>query len=115
MKKWDFTNRSKPSAVGSPRSVASRSELAISEGNVRSKKAIAPSCDNHLTSLASFSLMAGSSSSTWIACSPDNRLYWTILIEGEQISEIGFETLKVRNVIGSMCSSQSESMIDTMD
>ena len=73
MKKWDLTNRSKPSAVGSPCSVASRSKLSISEGNIRSKVATAASCDNHLTSLASFNLIAGSSNSTWIACSPDNR------------------------------------------
>ena len=73
IKECVLTNHSKPYAVGSPRSEASRSKLAMSEGKVRSNVAIAASCDNHLTSFASFSLIAGSSSNDWIACSPDIR------------------------------------------
>ena len=52
-------------------SEASWSKLAMSEGKVRSNLATAASCDNHLTSLTYFSLIAGSSSNDWIACSPD--------------------------------------------
>ena len=66
-------NKSQQTLSCSPRSEASLSKLAMSEGNVRSNVAIAASCDNHLTSLASFSLIPGSCSNAWIACSPDIR------------------------------------------
>ena len=73
MKLKVFTNHSSLLAIGSPRSEASRSKLVITEGMIRSKLVMAVSCDNHLTSLASFNLIFGSSKIASIACSPASR------------------------------------------